>query len=208
VIKENGKADMSFEIQPENLSGAFHGDIVETVSLGKKIRDRAQARVTRIISRAKNEFVGTIRKNDKISFLVPDDKRMYVDIFIPYSETENIPENSKVLAEITDWGNPSQKKNPAGKIIKIIGQVGKNDTEMQSIVLEKGFRIDFPADVVNEAEKIKTEYESGFKEGMADYFCGKIIRKTQISKHKNQTNLKTQKHKMKSMDHSMKRSIS
>jgi ribonuclease R len=89
---------------------------------------------------------------------------MYVDIFIPYSETENIPENSKVLAEITDWGNPSQKKNPAGKIIKIIGQVGKNDTEMQSIVLEKGFRIDFPADVVNEAEKIKTEYESGFKE--------------------------------------------
>lgn len=41
----------------------------------------------------------------------------------------------------------------AGKVIKVIGEAGKNNTEMESIVLERGFDVTFPADVVASAEE-------------------------------------------------------
>ncbi len=169
------KKEESLEIQPENLARAFHGDVVEVQKLGgpkpRKSLGRArevkeQAKVVRIISRAKTQFVGIIQKTDDKSFLIPDDKRMYVDIFIdPKSLARTVlakTENQKILVEITDW--PETEKNPRGKVVKVIGTAGENNTEMESIVLEKGFRVDFPAEVLAEAEKIKNEYKSHFAE--------------------------------------------
>jgi len=61
------ETERTLEIQPENLNRAFHGDMVEVISLGKKRgskgkQDREQGRVTKIISRAKNKFVGIVEK--------------------------------------------------------------------------------------------------------------------------------------------------
>lgn len=41
----------------------------------------------------------------------------------------------------------------SGTVTKIIGEAGKNNTEMESIVLERGFDVTFPADVVASAEE-------------------------------------------------------
>ncbi len=41
----------------------------------------------------------------------------------------------------------------SGKVVKIIGEAGKNNTEMESIVLERGFDVTFAADVVASAEE-------------------------------------------------------
>jgi ribonuclease R len=40
-----------------------------------------------------------------------------------------------------------------GKVVKIIGEAGRNNTEMESIVLERGFDVTFPADVIASAEQ-------------------------------------------------------
>ncbi len=40
-----------------------------------------------------------------------------------------------------------------GKVIQVIGEAGKNNTEMESIVLERGFDVTFPTDVVESAEE-------------------------------------------------------
>ena len=70
---------------------------------------------------------------------------------------EKTDEGNKVLIKITDWETLS------GKIIKVIGKKGENNTEMESIVLEKGFRIEFPTKVEEEAEEIKREYKNHFE---------------------------------------------
>jgi ribonuclease R len=151
----------SLEIQPENLNRAFAGDIVEVRATGKKVRDREQGEVLRVVTRAKTEFVGTVQKATDIAYILPDDKRMYLDILVDPKSTEKIDAGTKVLVEIIDWGDKSD--NPRGKIIETIGKAGENNTEMNAIVLEKGFRVDFPADVLQEAEKIKNEYRQFFE---------------------------------------------
>jgi len=168
-VRSQGKSKKdseSLEIQPENLGRAFAGDIVEVRATGKKVRDRLQAEVVRIVSRAKTEFVGTVQKNDEMIYIVPDDKRMYLDILVESKSAEKISVDTKVLVEITDWGDG--KSNLRGKIIETIGKAGENNTEMNAIVLEKGFRVDFPAEVLSEAEKIKSEYKKYFDEERKD----------------------------------------
>ncbi|MBA3732905.1 ribonuclease R [Patescibacteria group bacterium] len=153
--KKNGT---SIEIQPQFINRAFHGDIVEVTLTGEKIRNREQGKVTKIVKRSKDEFVGLIEKKEGATFVTPDDKRLYVDIFLP--EGSNAPEGEKVLVKITDW----EAKNLQGEVLKVIGKKGENNTEMESIVLEKGFRIEFPHSVEEEAEKIKREYKNNFED--------------------------------------------
>ncbi|KND48209.1 MAG: ribonuclease R [Parcubacteria bacterium C7867-006] len=145
----------SIEIQPENINRAFHGDTVEIVLLGKKIKNREQGKVEKIIKRAKDEFVGVIDSTNGKTYIVPDDKRMYVDIFL--DNNENIPNDTKVLVKIIDWDTLK------GEIIKVIGKKGENNAEMESIVLEKGFRVEFPPSVEAEAEKIHSTYKETFE---------------------------------------------
>src|ERR1035437_17496 len=164
-VKNQSKSEReSLEIQPENLNRAFAGDIVEVSATGKKVRDRAQAEVVKIISRAKTEFVGTVQKNGEMIYIVPDDKRMYLDILTDPKSAEKIDIGTKVLVEITDWGDEKNGlKNLRGKILQTIGKAGENNTEMNAIVLEKGFRVDFPVEVLREAERIKSEYRQFFE---------------------------------------------
>lgn len=145
----------SIEIQPENLNRAFPGDTVEISLLGKKIKNREQGKVEKIVKRGRDEFVGTIEMHDGKTFVIPDDRRIYVDIFL--ATQEGIAEGDKVLVKIADWETLS------GEIIKVIGKKGENNTEMESIVLEKGFRIEFPTKVEEEADKIHSEYINGFE---------------------------------------------
>ncbi len=148
------KRGESIEIQPQFVNRALHGDIVEVVLTGEKIKNREQGKVTKIVKRAKDEFVGIAESRDGKIFVVPDDKRLYVDITL--IEGEKVSNGEKVFVKIVDWDTLT------GKIIKIIGKKGENNAEMESIVLEKGFRIEFPHAVEEEAEKIKSEYKGSF----------------------------------------------
>src|SRR3989344_6914470 len=87
--------EQDFEIQPENLNAALNRDRVKVASLGKEIFGRKQAKVLEIVERHKIEFVGTFEKDGENFFLVPDDKRMYRDIFVPLDYARAPPAETK-----------------------------------------------------------------------------------------------------------------
>lgn len=153
---EEKNRENNIEIQPKDVNRALHGDTVEIELTGEKIKNRVQGKVVKIIKRAKDEFVGVISKKDNKTFVIPDDQRLYVDIFL--SNDTNVSEGEKVLVKIVDWDTLS------GEVVKVIGKKGENNTEMEAIILEKGFRIEFPHAVEEEANKIKNEYKNGFEE--------------------------------------------
>ena len=144
--------DMDIQIEPQFLNTALHGDEGEFFVFPQIEKERLDGEIIRVLWRAKMEFVGTVdkRKGNAISFIVPDDKRMYTDIFISPAESGRVRNNWKVLVRIIKWDDP--KKNPEGRIVKVLGKKGDNDAEMESIVLEKGFQMKFPPKVEKEAE--------------------------------------------------------
>lgn len=153
---ENPNSDVDFEIQPENLSTALNRDRVVVELTGKELYGRKQARVTEIVERHKTEFVGVFEEDAEHSFVVPDDKRMYRDIFVDKSKTSGAQHGDKVQVKIISWEDPA--KSPRGEVMRVIGKAGEHNTEMIGIVLESGFEVDFPAEVEAEAQAWKDRY--------------------------------------------------
>ncbi|MDX1607737.1 MAG: ribonuclease R [Candidatus Spechtbacterales bacterium] len=149
--------DQDVQIQPRFLNTAMHGDKVKIALLPKSKRDtRTQGEVVEVLERARHEIVGTIDKQHpkkNFAFLIPDDTRIHTDIFIHDARDKKIKHNHKALVRITDWGRG--KKGPAGEVIKMLGKKGKNDVEMLSILLDSGYRPDFPKEAIKQAEQIQ-----------------------------------------------------
>lgn len=151
--------DQDFEIQPENIATAMNRDTVRIEDLKRESAyGRKQAQVVEIITRNKNEFVGTIEKTDQGFFLIPDDKKMYRDIFIPTEHVGEAKQGDKAQVKITEWSDPA--KSPKGEVVRIIGRAGEHNAEMLGIVYESGFEVDFPTDVEKEAQAWKEKYQT------------------------------------------------
>lgn len=163
--------DEDIEIERDFINTALNKDTVEILLLPEVKGERRRGKVEKIIERAKTQFVGVLEREKGLFFLVPDNKRMYVDILIPdfkatssigspkatalMGSEEEIKEGTKALVKLTKWDDP--EKNPEGEIIKILGQKGEHNVEMESIILEQGFEATFPTAVEDEAKEIEKE---------------------------------------------------
>jgi ribonuclease R len=143
----------SIEIDTVDLNTALPSDLV-LVSLYPQVPNKPRTgKVEKIIKRKRLEFVGVIEQENGFYFLVPDDRRVYKDILIDTKHLNDAKVGEKVLARITLWHDA--KKEPVGEVLKVIGQPGEHETEMQAIVYEKGFTAGFPPEVEAEAEELK-----------------------------------------------------
>ena len=170
AIGEDKNKEEDPEIDFKHLNTALHGDRVEII-LHPKGHKRQTAEVSKIISRAKIGYAGVLEKEKLVFFLKPDDTKMYTDILIPEKLLHGAKAEQKVFVEIISWKDP--RKAPEGKVIKILGQPGNNDTEMNAIAMEKGFDSELPKKVYNEAREIK---QNGIREN--DYLERRDFRKT------------------------------
>ncbi len=142
-------------IPGRNLNKALDKDTVKIYLYNRRNSKKEEGDVVEVVKRAKTEFVGVLQLNRNFGFVVPDDSKMYADIFVPKNKLKGAEDGVKVLVELTDW--PANSKNPFGKIKEILGKPGDHDTEIHSILLEYGLPYKFPENVEAEAEKIPLE---------------------------------------------------
>ncbi len=151
IPEEEGREDI--QIAPNNTHHALHGDTVKVMLFPQRKMHKPEGQVVEIIRRAKTRFVGVIQKQERFAFMVSDSRTMPVDIFIHIDDLGGAENGEKVLVEMTDW--PERMNNPVGKVIKRLGKPGDNNVEMQSILAEYDFPLEFPKEVEEEAKKIK-----------------------------------------------------
>ncbi len=142
-------------IPARNLNKALDKDTVKIYLYNRKNSKKQEGDVIEVIKRFKTEFVGVLQLNRNFGFVVPDDSKMYADIFIPEKKLKGAEDGVKVLVKITDW--PDNSKNPFGEILEILGMPGDHNTEIHSILLEYGLPYKFPENVEEEAGKIPLE---------------------------------------------------
>lgn len=139
-------------IAPRKLRTALHGDTVKVYVYAKNKGKRKEGEVVEIITRAKMEFTGIIKVSEKFAFFIPDDRKMLQDIFIPLGDLNGGHDQDKAIAQIVDW--PAEAKNPIGQIKHVLGKQGENNAEMNAILADYGFPLEFPKDVEHEANQI------------------------------------------------------
>ncbi len=147
--------DEDVKIEPAFLNTAFNGDTVEIVAFPKTKNDKQKGEVIEILERKKTRFVGTIdKKGENYCFILPDDKKMYTDIFVPNTD-KDIKHGHKALVEVTSW----KKKSPEGKIIKVLGRKNSEKVEREAIILENGMEVEFNEKVQMQAKELERKAE-------------------------------------------------
>lgn len=138
------------------INTALHGDRVEVSAYVARKGKRPEGEVLRVIDRATEFFIGTLRLSKKYAIVIPDKLNMPVDIFIDLNDTKEGKDGEKVIVKIKKWHN---KKNhsPIGEVTSVLGAVGSHDIEMKAILISNGFNLDFPEEVQAESEALATE---------------------------------------------------
>lgn len=150
VISEDIEEDVY--ITPKSMGHALNGDIVKVLMYAQRKGKKPEGEIVEIIERAKEEFVGTIEISKNFGFLVPDNKKMLVDLYIPKESLKGAKHGEKAIARITDW--PEHASSPFGEVIEVLGKQGDHNVEIHSILAEYGLPRDFPPEVEAEAARV------------------------------------------------------
>lgn len=146
------------EIDTKGLAGALNGDEVEVEVVGfaqprgfkgkpAPKTKRFAGRVINIVERAKTEFVATIIGGKAIAA----DQKFYAPIQVAGGD-----EGSKVLVRLTSFDGTTAM----GEIVETLGRAGEHRVEMNAIVVEKGFKTEFPPEAELEAENYEKNHEA------------------------------------------------
>ncbi|MGB2043556.1 MAG: ribonuclease R [Flavobacteriaceae bacterium] len=152
IISDDFEEDIF--ISSNKTMGALSGDEIEFYILNRKKKGRLEGEVTQILKRSKSEYVGVIQLNKNFAFVVPDDKKMPVDIYVPLKKIKNAKEGQKVLVKIVEW--PSKAECPTGKVVEVLGDAGDHQTEIHAILAAYGLPYKFDKKVEDFANNLDT----------------------------------------------------
>lgn len=149
----NNKDIKDMFIPAENLNGAMNNDrVIVRLTSGEINAKKSEGEVIRILERANERIVGVFENSRNFGFVVPDDPRIYQDVFISKSDFNGAETGHKVVVEITVW--PESKRNPEGKVVEILGHKDDPGTDIISIIRSHNLPEGFPEDVEDQASKV------------------------------------------------------
>ena len=133
--------------------GALDGDAV-IVSITSKGKDgkKNEGEVLRVLEHANEIIVGRFERERNFSFVVPDNPKIFCDVFVPKSKTLNAKNNHKVVVKVTKWSNGT--KNPEGEVVEILGFPSQPGVDVLSVMKMYNLNEDFPRAVRNQVENM------------------------------------------------------
>ncbi len=140
-------------ISAKFMNTALNGDTVKINAWRPPGRYKYEGEVVEILERASEYFIGTFSKSRKYGFVMPDKLNMPVDIIVYPDQQKEASDGDKVVVKVLQWHNKGNK-SPIGEITAVLGKSGSSDIEMKSILINNGFHLEFPKEVIEESEAL------------------------------------------------------
>ena len=150
-------------IPAENVNRAMNGDrVIADIIKEASGYKRAEGAIRTVIKRGTEQIVGVYKAHENFGFVVPREKIMNDDVYIPKKFINDAKEDDVVVVEITKYGY--RDKSPEGKIVEILGNKNDRGIEIESIIREHGLPLEFQQKVLDEANYVavpipEEEYE-------------------------------------------------
>src|SRR5690606_21606366 len=150
VMPDDKEMDDVF-IPPNELNNAMHGDTVLVRISTESTGQRKEGTVVRIIERGVQTIVGTYTESKNFGFVIPDDKKIANDIFIPKQASNGAIEGHKVVVKLITY--PEGRMSAEGEVIEILGHKNDPGIDILSIIHKHGLPQEFPKDVLEQANQ-------------------------------------------------------
>ncbi|MBO9563305.1 MAG: ribonuclease R [Niastella sp.] len=146
-------ADNDILVRPGDFNTALHGDTVRVrvVNSGGRQSGRQQGKVVEVVQRKQTEFLGKIEIGKTFAFFIADVDKPMPDIFVPLNNLKEAKDNDQVIVRIVEW---QPNKKPVGEVVQVMEKGDANDMAMKEILMQNGFPLFFPEEVIEESERI------------------------------------------------------
>lgn len=143
-------------VSERNSMWATNGDHVKVSFMARRKKHIKEAQVIEILQRSKDQFVGRLRVDRNMAYLITPENTFVHDIIIPKRKLKGGKDNDKAIVKIMQWPD-AEHKNLIGEVVDVLGQTGDNDVEMNTILAQYGLPYVYPKAVEEAAEKISGE---------------------------------------------------
>ena len=147
--------DQDIFLTPREMRAALHGDRA-VVRITKIKRDgRKEGHLVEVVERHNETVVGRYHEERGLGYVIPDNKRITQDIFIPTANQHGAKQGQIVSAKIIE--QPTRRNQPIGEIIEVIGEHLAPGMEIDIAIRVHAIPNVFPDEVVAEASSFTEE---------------------------------------------------
>jgi ribonuclease R len=155
-------------ISGQLMNEAMHGDRVVVRIERIKEGGRAEGRIIRILERANEWIVGRYDRDDNgMGYVVPFDRRVLMDIFIPPGQEGGADPGVMVTVELTRW--PTSTRGAIGRVAEVLGDIDAPGVDTEIIIRKYGIPDAHSAEAVNEAVRMGTTVAERDIKGRTDF---------------------------------------
>ena len=148
--RKPGQADVY--VAAANLKEALHGDRV-VVRVEHRSPKGPEGRIIRVLERGLQRIVGRYEEDGRFGgHLVPFDKRVLHEPFVPAGEEGGASSGQMVTLEITR--PPTATRNPVGRVIEVLGRLEDPGIDLKVVMAKYGLPDAFPPEVEAEAAAV------------------------------------------------------
>ena len=144
---EPGESDIF--LSPREMRAALHGDRAVVQITHTKRDGRKEGHLVEVLERHNDEIVGRYNEEKGMSFVIPDNKRIHQDIFIPTDCKNGATQGQIVIAKITE--HPTKRKQPMGEVLEVLGEHMAPGMEIDIAIRVHGLPSKFTDEVIQEA---------------------------------------------------------
>lgn len=164
LISEN--LDEDIYISKNNLDSALNGDEVIVRRYRESSGDKPEGKVLSIVKRVNTKFVGVFQNKRDFGFVVSDESKMAMDIYVPKKKFNGAKNGQKVVVKIEKW--PEANKKPEGRIVEVLGYPEDPDVDIFSVAAGLDLPMEFPKAALSEAKALPQEVSQDDLKGRRD----------------------------------------
>ncbi len=164
LISEN--LDEDIYISRNNLKDALNGDEVIVRRYRDSFGDKPEGKVLSIVRRVNSKFVGVFQNKKDFGFVVSDESKMAMDIYVPKKKFKGAKNGQKVVVKIEKW--PEANKKPEGRIVEVLGYPEDPDVDILSVAAGLDLPMEFSKAALSEAKSLPQEVREEDLKGRRD----------------------------------------
>ncbi len=163
--RQEGQRDVY--VSAVNMKEALHGDRV-VVRIERTTVKGHEGRIIRVLERALQRIVGRYESDGRFGgHVVPFDKRVLHEMFIPDGENGGAEPGQMVAAEMTR--PPSATRNPVGRVLEVLGRLEDQGVDLKVVMAKYALPDAFPPEVEAEAAGVPTQVRREDTAGRTDF---------------------------------------
>ncbi|MFT6321298.1 MAG: ribonuclease R [Granulosicoccus sp.] len=144
-------------VAQRHTNGAMQGDQVQVSVHLPRGRRKPEGEVVKVLNRATEHFLGIIRIYEDYALMTPS---MYqyedLEIQVGLDDLKEAKDEDVVVVKVTKWGESFNFRS-VGVVTSVLGEEGGSEIAMKSILINKGFELEFSEAVKRESEALNDE---------------------------------------------------